>query len=791
MIQSLSAPQRTWRSELNVLPGMILGLIMVWAVVRSVVVSQWAPGLEVLIPVVLLALLVGALFARRRWLAPWLAHLLSAALGVTWTVQCVGPLLDERLTTWRDRGTELLISVIIWLRVLANGGRGEDIVLFVTALALLSWILGYVSAWFIFRRSWTWWAILLNALVILVNYTYALPKPTGLFFVFLPAALLLLVYHNVMSRQEQWLARDIEYPEFLPVRVVVAAACVCGIVMFATSLLPGTVSYEQAERTWQRMKQPFVVVRERWEDAFSTINSPPGTSGGSFTARSSPLGGARSLGNDIVMYVTSSRPDYWRAVAFDKYTNEGWQNTTGELARSRLGLSTREEARSSVTPNATMLLDDIQGRTLITQTIELAKDRKDDFIMAGGLAARVSLPTLVEHEYEVVQNRLQPNFDDTAIIIAQQSLRAETVYTVTALVSVADVQSLRYAGTDYPDWVRQRYLQLPGNVTPQTIARAREIARYAEADTPYDQAVALQDFLRTFPYNESIPGPPPDVDPVHYFLFEQQEGYCDYYASAMVIMLRSLGVPARWVQGYANGMFDPERGVYVVRENIAHSWPEVYFPGYGWQRFEPTPASYTSLPLRPATPPDLSALFQGEFPEEDLLIPPPVEEDGPEQEETTIIPDEPLVEEPASDDHTWWAQLWQPVRIIFLIATFLGVGAWGMGRRWRRELRGLRPAATAYAQMGLLARWAGLPQRPHVTPYEYGDELGRVLPQQRRAITRIVRAYVDERYRRHTKQYDFATELRKVRQALFQYMIARLTGRQRFLDGQQRRRKKQ
>src|SRR5258708_14760912 len=70
----------------------------------------------------------------------------------------------------------------------------------------------------------------------------------------------------------------------------------------------------------------------------------------------------------------------------------------------------------------------------------------------------------------------------------------------------------------------------------------------------------------------------------------------------MVVRLCSLNVPARLAQGYAGGTIDPQANAYVVRESVGHSWPEVYFPGYGWQRFEPTPASYASLPVRPAQP---------------------------------------------------------------------------------------------------------------------------------------------------------------------------------------------
>lgn len=773
------------------LPGVLLALAMVWSVVKSIAISNWAPGLEILIPVVFPALLVGVLFARQPWLPGWLAHLLGIALGLTWTIQRLDPLLSERLTTWHDQATELLIRTIIWVRVLASGGRGEDTVLFVTALALLSWMLGYTTTWFIFRRGWVWWAILINAMFILVNYAYVLPKPTTLFFIFLATALLLIVYQHITARQADWAAAQVEYPEFLPLRFVTAAAFFCGTIIFGTSLLPSNVSSEQAAQTWQTIKQPFVLARERWEDAFSTINAPPGTSGGNFTSRQSTLGGARLLGDAVVMYVRAPRFEYWRAVAFDKYTSSGWQNTTGEQARFALGVSTPEEARTELEAGMAMPPIDTQGRQLITQTIQLAKDRKDDLVTVAGQAVQMSLPTLVEHDYAVQQNQLLPNYESTSLVISQAPLRAGAVYTVTTLVSVADVQSLRQVEANYPDWVRRRYLQLSDTITPRTIAKAREIVNQANADTPYDQAVAIQNFLRTLPYNESIPAPPTGADPVDYFLFDQQQGYCDYYASAMVMMLRSLGVPARWVQGYAGGIFDAELDAYIVHENIAHSWPEVYFPGYGWQRFEPTPARYTTLPQRPETSADASQ-SDDNIGEDAVVIPEAPAPDPIEQEQRVVIPEEQPGTDAQASGQPWWERLQSQVALLMLVPGLIGLFVYVLVRRWQREVRGLRPAAAAYAELGLLARWAGLFQSSHMTPYEYAVELCQALPQQRGAIERIVSAYVRERYRRAgaTNRHTFEGDLKQLRGPLVRLIFTRLGNIRRIDPGNRRQRRR-
>jgi transglutaminase-like putative cysteine protease len=766
---------RSWQSGLSeLLPAVGLALIMCWAVVQSLATSNWAPGLAVLVPVAFVAIVIGVLFAQARSLPGWLAHLLSVAIAIVWTVQLLGPQMDARLESWRDRFIDLVIRVIGLTRVVGSGGRGEDILLFVLALSLLCWMLCYGTMWMLFRRGWIWTPILINAAVILVNYAYVLPKPTTLFFIFLAAALLLLVYQNTVLRQQRWLTQRIDFPDFLPLRFVMAAAISGTSVVLLTNLLPGSVSANQASETWRVLRQPFREARERWEDVFSTINAPPGAGGGAFTARSVALGGARSLSDDVVMYVRSLEFDYLRAVAFDKYTGRGWQNTTGEQARAALGLESAEASRSSLPPGANVQLNDIRGSVEVTQTITLASDRKDDLVIAGGRTTQVSLPTLVEHNYVAGPGGVTPNYDDTALLVAVTPLREGLTFSVTTRISKADIAGLRQAGTDYPAWVRERYLQLPSTITPRTIERAQAIVDEINARTPYDQAAAIQTALRTLPYNENIDQPPSGVDLVDYFLFDMREGYCDYYASSMVVMLRALGVPARLVQGYAGGTFDTDRAAYEVRESIAHTWPEVYFPGYGWQRFEPTPADYTSLPARP-----LSGSF-GADPGEDILGPGAQDDLDPGRFEeidealdqfSPAEPPRPEAEAPRGPD------LRGPLTILAwlggLLVALLGL-AYG---RYRLELRGLSGVAADYAATGLLARWAGLQHEPHLTPDEYAAQLGAALPQYRRTLQHLARAYNAERYAGKEVTSANPDEFNELRWTLVQRIGARLIGR--------------
>jgi len=775
-----------------VLPSGLLAAIMIWSVTRSIAVSNWAEGLAVLTSVALPALLVGILFAQLRWLPNWLAHLLSAALGLAWAVQQIGPLLvrevgrelgapiGERLVTWGDRASEILIRAEIWWRILAAGGRGEDIVLFVVALGLLMWALGYTTGWLLFRSGWAWWAVILNAFTILVNYTFASPKPNQLFFIFLGSALLLIVHQNIVRHQRRWRSTSVEYPDFLPWRFLSAATLFCGAIVLITSLLPGNVSSAQVARAWRTLSLPLTAAREGWEKAFSTINAPPGSGGGNFATGIIRAGGPRSLGDAEVLRIRSSKYDYWRAVAKDKYTGQGWDDTVGERARSELGFSTEIQARSPVAANTNVPQADLAGRTLITQTIELVNAYNNDLLIFGGQFASASIPVLVKNGVLIANNgQPVPNFDETAAVFTETPLQQSEVYTVSTYISTVDEQSLRNAGTNYPDWVKSHYLQLPDTVTDRTRQKAQEVIQQAGATNPYDQAKAIQDYLRSLTYDETRPVPPSDRDWVDYFLFTAQRGYCDDFATAMIALLRSINVPARLAQGYAGGALDPKLNAYIVRESVGHSWPEVYFPGYGWQRFEPTPAAYTSIPVRPAQPGTESSTDSGS------AAGPSLSQLEAEDRLRRLLELEELDRAGGTADIEALRRAQaernriESLRQLTIgggIIAALLAGVVVFFRSLRREVQGLSPAAATYLRMGRLAAWAGLPQEQHVTPHEYAVDLGRALPQQRPEVERIVGAYVAERY--SPEQEPAASELdqhwRRLRKPLLSRLLSHI-----------------
>jgi hypothetical protein len=239
-----------------------------------------------------------------------------------------------------------------------------------------------------------------------------------------------------------------------------------------------------------------------------------------------------------------------------------------------------------------------------------------------------------------------------------------------------------------------RYLQLPRRLPDRVRALADEIVQ--DAETPYEKAIAIQDYLRQFPYDLDVAVPPPGRDVVDFFLFDVQRGYCDYYASSFVVLARAVGVPARLAIGYAMGGYDYNRNCYVVLERDAHSWPEIYFGEHGWIPFEPT-AAFVTLD-RPA--------------------------DAIEAPDLGLSSVRPVPTRPIDVVVRKW---WQDVRQDWTTYAVIGGGVallvllivQAERARRRSRLEAVQGIALCYEEMSHLGDQLGVARRPNDTPAEY------------------------------------------------------------------------
>jgi transglutaminase-like putative cysteine protease len=410
---------------------------------------------------------------------------------------------------------------------------------------------------------------------------------------------------------------------------------------------------------------------------------------------------------------------YWRGVVYDRYDDGEWASTAPgsavfRPADQRLPLADYETlpaARYTFTSNT-------GGRLLYTPTSAVWVSRASNL------------------RYFPVEVR---SMDIQSILAQQLFLRGETYY-VRAPLRNPTVADLRAAPRNYPDWVTQTYLQLPEDLPPEIEQLAEEITR--DGVNPYDRALAITNYLRGgMVYMERIPSPPASSDPIAWFLFEGKQGFCNYYASAEVLMLRSIGIPARLVAGFSQGEKNSTGSTFTVREKNAHAWPEAYFPGFGWIEFEPT-ANQPAL----ARPPGLTRLGTGPLtpvaPPQGELRPDPVDLEVPAGRPTPVGPNIAAV--------AAWL-----VGLVVAVVLFVSLRRRGPNRPpvVRQASVGLRDFLKArnlpapawlddwvlWLQMPAIEQsfqainqalsWLGRQQPVHATPAERAATLQRILPE--------------------------------------------------------------
>ena len=218
---------------------------------------------------------------------------------------------------------------------------------------------------------------------------------------------------------------------------------------------------------------------------------------------------------------------------------------------------------------ATGLLELIgqRGATVTDETVSarLPEDfRLVEVIRENGIIRSVTLAGVLPQQADVL-----------SLQSTGKGVKAGNTYALTSSVPLTKPEELREAGTGYPIWIAERYTQLPADL-PQRV-RDRGAEWTAGQETPYDKAKAIEDNLRQFTYTTFVDPPAFNADGVDHFLFNLGEGYSEYFASTMTVLLRSQGVPARLATGYTTGEM-VEEDTYLVRDSNAHAWVEVYFP---------------------------------------------------------------------------------------------------------------------------------------------------------------------------------------------------------------------
>lgn len=314
-----------------------------------------------------------------------------------------------------------------------------------------------------------------------------------------------------------------------------------------------------------------------------------------FSENDNYLGGPLSQSTIIVFEAVQSSAHYWKIESKEYYTGKGWETDayTDDPLTSPLTLeSDYPEYASEQTISFTYSKDNIVFIPIPYGTVKITTS--EDY------------PYLSQTYYSTESMRIRTP------AMSQNAMKAITITYETPVYNETQLMNTTASGNTFGGV----YTQLPSSLPQRVIDLAQEITK--DAATDYEKAKAIEKYLSTssqlrytLSNAERVPG---NMDYVDFFLFDSQKGYCEHYASAMVVLLRALGIETRWAKGYSPGeqISEDSNGLktYRVTEADAHTWPEVYFAGVGWVPFEPTPSfGLTSeapvpTPVVPVTPVD-------------------------------------------------------------------------------------------------------------------------------------------------------------------------------------------
>lgn len=447
-----------------------------------------------------------------------------------------------------------------------------------------------------------------------------------------------------------------------------------------------------------------------------------------------------------VMRVRSQAEGFWRVLAFDKYTGQGWEISRNKQTQTIDRPSWSYQFILSVFPNLSRTQEVVQTYTVVSEM--------PNIIPALPQPRQVYFPTQ------------QIAIDTERSLRSPVGLNEGLTYTVISDVPLRDRTTLGKASTNYPERVKQYYLQVPEAIKEKVKKRTEEILanqnKVAKSNKPitsaYEKALYLAQYLKQNP-NYKLEGFPPflqeNEDLVEAFLFGYKNspankkitgGYADHFATVYTIMLRSIGIPARVAAGFSPGTFNYFTGLYIVKNTDAHLLTEVYFPNYGWFAFD-------AIPGHPLIPPSVN-----------------------ENQSFTLI------------ERFWkWIAGWLPSPITGFLNTvfaaiaaglfgaiawffglfvkgwtgiffglllsiglaFLAWLAWQGWQRWRYHLwlQKLPPMESIYQQMLKWLKEKGFRKHPAQTPLEYVNAVSDHYPPERaEAIAEISQAYISWRY---------------------------------------------
>ena len=758
------APQEGWLTLGLVL---LICLTLAW----SVDGVRWVLGRDEYLDYLVVAAAMGVLIAFigakagwGRWLTYFIGAVFAALLVPIMSVMMTGSDGRNLGQLYHDAATAMVSA---FYDVVINGAPSTiQYIHWIVIFGLIIWATSMFASYAVFGHHRALNAVVVVGVLLVGNMAFTDVDQLPLLVVFSLASLFLLIRTHVFDEQSEWLRRRIGDPASISSVYLRGGTSFIVVTVVGAFLLTQTASSRPLAGAWDGVGDSLLDV--------SRAISKYLPSGGSTRAIGLSFGAdsqVRQLWSnsaDVAVTIQRDPSDkedyYWRVATYDVIGVSGWQmsdtSTVDRPAGQRVLQGKRDDIVDSVglrIVKFTVVPDTFRDKLAISPATPIQVDRDTRL-------------TLVADDFFARLDRNENGPYQITALVGQEG-------TDTGEYNVADLEN---AGTDYPPDVRDHYLQVdPAIMGPNALAlkakiQAAAISKVGPEAAPIDYTEAIMTELRSSQYTYST-----DVRGLHceglstvecFARFKQ--GFCQYYAPTMAVILRSLGVPTRIVEGVLPG--ERSGSNEVLRNNTAHAWVEVYFPGYNWVKFDPTGAGVPNqapATLPPGNPsasrsPRPSASGGGPLP----TIPGIGQErdpggSGPAGTTSGRTSLGPLV------------GVGVLLLAVVLIVAFLA---------WRRGPRGATTADSAYGMVTRMAARLGFGPRPTQTVYEYAGVLGDVLPDVRPELQTVAHAKVESVYAREILSSERIDRLREAQRRLRMSLLRLAFRRQ---ERKQRRRR--
>lgn len=737
--------------------------------------TDWVEGLEHVRNVALLGLIIGLALGQSAFQKRGVIFLSIGYMLVIFIWQWFGYMEFSKEESYiGDRLLILAGRLLTGMSEFAAGRPVKDTLFFLALLYIPYWFTALFSGYQLTRHANALASVLPGGILMFIIYLnhYTTRDYSWLFGAYLFAAILLLGRIKYNADRIKWKEQRVQISAESSMDINNAIMVCAAVLILAVWIAPYTLPYNtEARKAWQKVSANWFSENDQIDNMFAAVKKDNVPSSDFY--RNELALGTRATQSEAIAflaYTPLAARDfprlYWRGRVYDRFEEGRWQ--TSELENAKY-----------IPQDGDLHIPDTTQRFNLNFSFSV-------YIKGQTILYSAAQPIWTSHPASIAHAVIQGENagDEKMDIVALQAspyLEAGETYHTNALLANPTIPQLQEAGQEYPEWVTEKYLQLPTDFSPRIQALALDLA--TDLSNPYDQAAAITNYLRSnIEYAPLVSFPEGTEDPLEYFLFESKKGFCNYYASAEVLMLRSIGIPARLAVGFAQGEPNLQNTFYTVREKDAHAWPEVYFPDFGWIEFEPTgnqePVN-RPLEREDSAAPDLGSIT-------------PPELEALEQEEPQFIP--PVEQQPAglSRAHTIQLSLFGGFCVLLVIVFFVRrryapnmqtvmilksvverngweTPAWL--NRWTLWAN-LTPIQKYFHSVNISLRWMNAQQAVHITPLERASILRELIPAASESIETLLREYQSTLFSKRRGNARFARSA--AWNILYQTLYARL-----------------